>query len=270
VTTTFRGKMAEALAWKTDPVESPPGLGGNFAGNLYTETGTIAESEQLCRLAIALDGLDAVCVAAEATHLLSLRFHLIFYTASGCATLADAGAAERPEASRVVIEKPLAPRLRQRRRKLNRIVRGLRQGDQVFRIGTDTVEGGTVQNHSGASVRQTRSLSVWNRNLIPRADHRRLKPSGWEERAELLREFGAFARTMVQNHLTRWLALTTMEAPGRSDPTAIRQRKGQDSLQRPWQQQEPWKMHVRASGRLQRPAAAPATRSRPTGGEPGP
>ncbi|MBC1260032.1 glucose-6-phosphate dehydrogenase [Synechococcus sp. BSF8S] len=234
----FRGHMAEALG---DVVREHLGAWEQFASGLFYEPVDLQQPEHLVRLAQRLEVIDRQR-ATRNNRTFYLSVSPKFY-GSGCRALAAAGLLSDDQRSRVVIEKPFG-RDYGSAQELNRIVQESAKESQVFRI--DHYLGKeTVQNILVLRFANTIFEPIWNRNYIASVEITAAETVGVEERAGYYESSGAL-RDMVQNHLTQMLALTTMEAPGRFEPEAIRNEKAK-VLQsaRLADELEPWNCCVR-------------------------
>ncbi|MCT0248787.1 glucose-6-phosphate dehydrogenase [Synechococcus sp. CS-205] len=234
----FRGHMAEALG---DVVREHRGAWEQFASGLFYEPVDLQQPEHLVRLAQRLEVIDRHR-ATRSNRTFYLSVSPKFY-GSGCRALAAAGLLSDDQRSRVVIEKPFG-RDYGSAQELNRIVQESAKESQVFRI--DHYLGKeTVQNILVLRFANTIFEPIWNRNYIASVEITAAETVGVEERAGYYESSGAL-RDMVQNHLTQMLALTTMEAPGRFEPEAIRNEKAK-VLQsaRLADELEPWNCCVR-------------------------
>lgn len=234
----FRKRMAEAMAGE---IKDHPTAWEQFAALLFYEPVDLQQSDHLVRLAQRLESIDRLR-ATRGNRTFYLSVSPDFY-GSGCRSLADAGLLNDPKLSRVVIEKPFG-RDYGSAEQLNRIVQACAQENQVFRIdhylGKETVQNILVLRFANAIFEP-----IWNRNYIANVQITAAETVGVEERAGYYESSGAL-RDMVQNHLTQMLALTTMEAPGRFDPEAIRNEKAKVlQAARLADEAEPWNCCVR-------------------------
>ncbi len=234
----FRSHMAEALG---EVVNEHRNAWDQFAAGLFYEPVDLQQPDHLVRLAQRLEVID---------HLRATRNNRTFYLSvspnfygSGCRALAAAGLLSDAQRSRVVIEKPFG-RDYGSAQELNRIVQASAHESQVFRI--DHYLGKeTVQNILVLRFANTIFEPIWNRNYIASVEITAAETVGVEERAGYYEGSGAL-RDMVQNHLTQMLALTTMEAPGRFEPEAIRNEKAKVlQAARLADELEPWNCCVR-------------------------
>jgi len=234
----FRSRMAEAMA---EEVRNHQVAWDQFASCLFYEPVDLEQPEHVVRLGQRLEGIDRL-KATRGNRTFYMSVSPAFY-GSGCRSLAAAGLLADPSRSRVVIEKPFG-RDYGSAQQLNKVVGACAQESQIFRIdhylGKETVQNILVLRFANAIFEP-----IWNRNYIASVQITAAETVGVEERAGYYETSGAL-RDMVQNHLTQMLALTTMEAPGRFDPEAIRNEKAKVlQAARLADEQEPWNCCVR-------------------------
>jgi len=126
------------------------------------------------------------------------------------------------EGNRIVIEKPFGRDL-DSARELNRIVRGVFDEPQIFRIdhylGKETVQNILVFRFANAMFER-----VWNRDAVDHVEITVAESLGMEGRGPYYEEAGAL-RDMVQSHLLQVLSFVAMEPPRAVEPEAIRDEK---------------------------------------------
>jgi glucose-6-phosphate 1-dehydrogenase len=136
--------------------------------------------------------------------------------------LGEAGLAQGPGWTRLVIEKPFGRDLASAR-ELNGLVHRYFDESQVYRIdhylGKETVQNLMVFRFANMLFE-----SLWNRDRVERVEITVAERIGVEKRAGYYEEAGAL-RDMVQNHLTQLLTLMAMEVPATYDSEAIRNEK---------------------------------------------
>ena len=124
--------------------------------------------------------------------------------------------------TKVVIEKPFGKDL-QSARQLNRVIQGVFQERQVYRIdhylGKETVQDLLVQRFANSIFEP-----LWNRQYVDNVQITVSESLGVGTRGGYYEQSGA-TRDMIQNHTMQLLALTAMEPPVSLDPEAIRDEK---------------------------------------------
>jgi|TARA_B110000467_G_C18338414_1_gene500636 glucose-6-phosphate 1-dehydrogenase len=124
--------------------------------------------------------------------------------------------------TKVVIEKPFGKDL-QSARHLNRVIQGVFQERQVYRIdhylGKETVQDLLVQRFANSIFEP-----LWNRQYVDNVQITVSESLGVGTRGGYYEQSGA-TRDMIQNHTMQLLALTAMEPPVSLDPEAIRDEK---------------------------------------------
>ncbi len=136
--------------------------------------------------------------------------------------LGDAGLAEGPGWTRLVVEKPFGHDLGTAH-ELNQHVHDHFDEHQVYRI--DHYLGKeTVQNLLAFRFANLLFESAWNRDRVEAIEITVAESLGTEGRAGYYDRSGVL-RDMVQNHITQLLSLVAMEAPNEFEADAIRSEK---------------------------------------------
>ena len=178
------------------------------------------------------DGLESLRKRIEEIEAdLGLPGNRIFYLALPPRTfpgvidqLGDAGLANGPGWTRLVIEKPFGRDL-ESARELNSTAHRHFQESQIYRI--DHYLGKeTVQNLLSFRFANLLFESAWNRDRVESVEITVSESLGTEGRAGYYEHAGVL-RDMVQNHITQLLSLIAMEAPHAFDAEAIRSEKVQ-------------------------------------------
>jgi glucose-6-phosphate 1-dehydrogenase len=219
----FRGR-AEAAIKEFSRREPDPAAWGRVARNTFYLAGGYDERA-------AFDRLHALIQKLETQTGRDLQS--LFYVSTPptvfqpiLENLGASGLAQRhlgsPVQSKVVIEKPFGRDLASAQ-ELNRVIAGMFQESQVFRIdhylGKETVQDLLVQRFANAIFEP-----LWNRNYVDCVQITVAEDGGVGARAGYYEQSGCL-RDMIQNHTMQLLALTAMEPPVSLDTEAIRDEK---------------------------------------------
>lgn len=124
--------------------------------------------------------------------------------------------------TRIIIEKPFGRDLASSK-ELNRIVTGVFEEDQVYRIdhylGKETVQNLLVFRFANGIFEP-----FWNRRYIDHVQLAVAEDLGVENRGSYYEEAGLL-RDMIQNHVLQLLSLVAMEPPAAFEATAVRDEK---------------------------------------------
>jgi glucose-6-phosphate 1-dehydrogenase len=138
------------------------------------------------------------------------------------ARLGEAGLAEGPGWSRLVIEKPFGRDLASAEA-LNQLLHRYFDESQAYRIdhylGKETVQNLLVFRFANSLFEP-----LWNRDRVESVEITVAESLGVEHRARYYETAGAL-RDMVQNHLSQLLSMTAMEPPAAFDADSIRHEK---------------------------------------------
>jgi glucose-6-phosphate 1-dehydrogenase len=144
----------------------------------------------------------------------------VFPDAIAC--LGEAGFAEGPGSTRLVIEKPFGRDL-STAQALNQLLHRYFDESQVYRIdhylGKETVQNLLVFRFANSLFEP-----LWNRDRVESVEVTVAESLGVEHRARYYETAGAL-RDMVQNHLSQLLSMTAMEPPASFDADAVRHEK---------------------------------------------
>jgi glucose-6-phosphate 1-dehydrogenase len=132
------------------------------------------------------------------------------------------GEEDMAEHAKIVIEKPFGSDL-ESARELNRVVRGVFDESQVFRIdhymGKETVQNILVFRFANLMFEP-----LWNRRYVDHVQFTVAEDIGIEGRGRFYERTGAI-RDMVQTHLFQVLTFLAMEPPASFDPEFLRDEK---------------------------------------------
>jgi glucose-6-phosphate 1-dehydrogenase len=220
----FRGKMREAVRRHLKVGDDEDEALQGFLEGFFYDTDQFTEVEAYERLRGVIEKLDAERGTAG---------NRLFYLATPPSSfpgivknLGKAGLAKPQDPSknwtRVVIEKPFGRDL-ESARELNRVVTGVFDEDQVYRIdhylGKETVQNLVVLRFANGIFEP-----VWNRRYIDHVEITVAEDLGVEGRGAYYEEAGAL-RDMIQNHVLQLLCLVAMEPPAAFRSWAVHDEK---------------------------------------------
>ena len=220
----FRQDMAEAVKKYLKLTNESDAFIESFAKGLFYLTGEFGKPEPYARLQALLDRLDQER-GTSGNRLFYLAtppsFFPVIVNHLGATGLAKP---KLPDQSwtRIIIEKPFGRSLATAR-ELNRIVTGVFQEEQVYRIdhylGKETVQNLLVFRFANGIFEP-----FWNRRYIDHVQLAVAEELGVENRGSYYEEAGLL-RDMIQNHVLQLLSLVAMEPPATFAAASVRDEK---------------------------------------------
>ena len=220
---TFRATIGEAAKTISEVGPIDPKQWGEFASNLYYQSGEYGNPEDYAKLAARLKQLEAEK---------NLGGNRLFYLSTPpevypqiVEQLGRAGLAHPHTANswvRIIIEKPFGRDLASAK-ELNRQVLSVFDESQIYRIdhylGKDTVQNLLVLRFSNGIFEP-----LWNRNYVDHVQITAAETLGVERRGGFYETAGAL-RDMIQSHVLQLTSLVAVEPPASFDATALRNEK---------------------------------------------
>ena len=219
----FRATLGEAAKTISEVGPIDPKQWGEFASNLYYQSGEYGNPEDYGKLAARLKDLEAQK---------NLGGNRLFYLSTPpevypqiVEQLGRAGLAHPSSPNswvRIIIEKPFGRDLASAK-ELNDQVLSVFDESQIYRIdhylGKDTVQNLLVLRFSNGIFEP-----LWNRNYVDHVQITAAETLGVERRGGFYETAGAL-RDMIQSHVLQLTSLVAVEPPASFDATALRNEK---------------------------------------------
>jgi glucose-6-phosphate 1-dehydrogenase len=220
----FREKMRQAVKKYLKLPEGEDAFLKSFCAGIFYLTGDFSKPSSYAELAAILDRLDRER-GTGGNRLFYLSTPPSFFPVT-IQHLGAGGLAKPREPGKswthIIIEKPFGRDL-ESARELNRVVTGVFQEDQVYRIdhylGKETVQNLLVFRFANGIFEP-----IWNRRYIDHIQITVAEDLGIENRGSYYEEAG-LVRDMIQNHVLQLCSLVAMEPPATFQSTAVRDEK---------------------------------------------
>ncbi len=220
----FREKMRQAVKKFLELPDDEDAFLKSFSEGIFYLTGDFSKPSSYTELDTVLDRLDRER-GTGGNRLFYLSTPPSFFPVT-VQHLGAAGLAKPREAGKswthIIIEKPFGRDL-ESARELNRVVTGVFEEDQVYRIdhylGKETVQNLLVFRFANGIFEP-----VWNRRYIDHIQITVAEDLGVENRGWYYEEAG-LVRDMIQNHVLQLLCLVAMEPPATFQSVAVRDEK---------------------------------------------